>query len=37
VTGFTSYHGMGSKTVRTNTGVAPTSITVVAMSVDGSR
>jgi hypothetical protein len=37
VTGFTSHHGMGGKTVRTDTGVAPTSIMVVAMSVDGSR
>jgi hypothetical protein len=37
VSGFTSHHGMGGKKVRTDTGVAPTSIAVVARSVDGSR
>jgi hypothetical protein len=37
VTGFTSHHGMGGKKMRTDTGVAPTSVMVVAMSVDGSR
>jgi hypothetical protein len=37
VTGFTFHHGMGGKIVRTDTDVAPTSITAVAMSVDGSR
>jgi hypothetical protein len=37
VTGFTPHHGMGGKTVRTDTGVAPTSILVAAMSVGGSR
>jgi hypothetical protein len=37
VTSFTSHHGMGGKKVRTDTGVAPTSVMAVAMSVDGSR
>jgi hypothetical protein len=37
VIGFTSHHGMGGKKVRTDTGVTPTSVTAVAMSVDGSR
>jgi hypothetical protein len=37
VTSFTSHHGMGGKTVETDTGIVPTSITRVAMPVGGSR
>jgi hypothetical protein len=37
VIGFTSHHGMGGKTVETDTSIAPTSILVAAMPVSGSR
>jgi hypothetical protein len=37
VTVFTSHHEMGGKTVRTDTGIVPTSILVAAMPVGGSR
>jgi hypothetical protein len=37
VTGFTSHHGMGGETVRTDTGITPTLILVVTMPVGGSR
>jgi hypothetical protein len=37
VTGFTSHHGMGGKTVRPDTGIVPTSILVAAMPVGDSR
>jgi hypothetical protein len=33
VTVFTSHHGMGGKTVRSDTGIVPTSILVAAMPV----
>jgi hypothetical protein len=37
VTAFTSHHGIGSKTVRADTGVVPTSILVATIPVGGSR
>jgi hypothetical protein len=37
VTVFISHHGMGGKTVRTDIGIAPTSILVAAMPVGGGR
>jgi hypothetical protein len=36
VTSFTSHHGMGGKTVRTDTGIVPTSTQAAAMPVGGS-
>jgi hypothetical protein len=35
VTSFTSHHGMGGRTVKTDTGIVPTSTQVVAMPVGG--
>jgi hypothetical protein len=37
VTVFTSHHGMGGKTVRSDTGIVSTSILVAAMPIGGSR
>jgi hypothetical protein len=35
VTSFTSHHGMGGKTVKTDIGIVPTSTQAVTMPVGG--